>query len=99
LGHSPADFARRLEVRLKPRSPVLARTTLFPYRDAETVWNEHRESTRRFATSTSRGLSYATLGRRGPQFWPFPGGRRMRGRVVCMSTADSRRRRVARASW
>ena len=68
-----ADFARRLEVRLKPRSPVLARTTLFPYRDAESIWNEHRESTRGRDLDIT-GLSYALLDARGPQLWPFPEG-------------------------
>ena len=68
-----ADFARRLEIRIKPRSPVLSRTTLFPYGDAESVWNEHRESTRGRDLDIT-GLSYGLLDERGPQFWPFPEG-------------------------
>ena len=35
------DVARRLETMLRP-----AGTTLFPYETAESIWNEHRESTR-----------------------------------------------------
>jgi assimilatory nitrate reductase catalytic subunit len=59
------DFARRLELRLgKARS-------LFPYDDAEAVWNEHRESTRGRDLDIS-GLSWAALDT--PQQWPFPAG-------------------------
>ena len=62
------DFARRLERRLRPDRP-----TLFPWDDAEGVWNEHR------ATTVGRdldigGLSYALLEAKGPQQWPFPAG-------------------------
>ena len=59
------DFARRLERRLgRSRS-------LFPYADAEAVWNEHRESTRGRDLDIT-GLSYEALDT--PQQWPCPAG-------------------------
>lgn len=61
-------FARRIEERLRPVRP-----TLFPYRAAEDVFNEHRESTRGRDLDIT-GLSYALLENRGPQQWPFPEG-------------------------
>ena len=62
-----AEVARRLEMRLRPGLP-----TLFPYADAESVWNEHRESTRGRDLDIT-GLSYAALEQR-PQQWPCPQG-------------------------
>ncbi len=62
------DLARRLEGRLRPGSS----TTLFPYADAESVWNEHRESTRGRDLDIT-GLSYAQLEAQ-PAQWPFPEG-------------------------
>jgi assimilatory nitrate reductase catalytic subunit len=62
------DLARRLEVRLRPAGSA----TLFPYVDAESVWNEHRESTRGRDLDIT-GLSYAQLETR-PAQWPFPTG-------------------------
>lgn len=62
-----AEVARRLETRLRPGRP-----TLFPYVDAESVWNEHRESTRGRDLDIT-GLSYAALEQR-PQQWPCPQG-------------------------
>jgi assimilatory nitrate reductase catalytic subunit len=62
------DFARRLETRLRPGRP-----TLFPYADVESVWNEHRETTRGRDLDIT-GLSYAILDERGPQLWPFASG-------------------------
>jgi assimilatory nitrate reductase catalytic subunit len=78
------DFARRLESRLSPVRPEpvegRASTTLspngvvdaslFPYANAEEIFNEHR------ATTVGRdldigGLSYALLERAGPQQWPL----------------------------
>ena len=64
------DFARRLGSALD--EPERARR-LFPYRNAEQVWNEHRESTRGRDVDIT-GLSYALLESRGPQQWPFPEG-------------------------
>jgi len=68
-----ADFARRLERRL-------GRThSLFPYETAESVWNEHRETTRGRDLDIT-GLSYAMLDNAGPQQWPLKEGERT-GRV------------------
>jgi assimilatory nitrate reductase catalytic subunit len=66
------DFARRLEARLESRRPQHG-ATLFPYANAEAVFDEHR------ATTVGRdldigGLSYALLERSGPQQWPLPAG-------------------------
>lgn len=66
------DFARRLEQRLPERLPP-GRATLFPYDTAESVWNEHRESTRGRDLDIT-GLSYALLESAGPQQWPMPEG-------------------------
>ena len=59
-----ADFARRLDPDAGPR--------LFPYADAETVFNEHRETTRGRDLDIT-GLSYALLDA-APRQWPFPEG-------------------------
>ncbi|HEX7889077.1 MAG TPA: molybdopterin dinucleotide binding domain-containing protein, partial [Ramlibacter sp.] len=61
-----ADFARRLQAQLGSAG------ALFPYADAESVWNEHRESTRGRDLDIT-GLSYALI-ERSPQQWPFPEG-------------------------
>ncbi|MBX3618565.1 MAG: molybdopterin-dependent oxidoreductase [Rhizobacter sp.] len=61
------DFARRLEGRLRP-----GRASLFPYRTPESVWNEHRESTRGRDLDIT-GLSYARLDH-APAQWPCPEG-------------------------
>jgi assimilatory nitrate reductase catalytic subunit len=58
------EVARRLETRLRPGA-----RTLFPYADAEQVWNEHRDSTRGRDLDIT-GLSYARLDAEGPQQWP-----------------------------
>ena len=84
------DVARRVEERLRPGRP-----TLFPYADAESVWNEHRESTRGRDLDIT-GLSYATLERDGPQQWPLPAGA-SRGRArlyedLRFATPDGRAR-------
>ncbi|MFM9885070.1 MAG: molybdopterin-dependent oxidoreductase [Burkholderiales bacterium] len=63
-----ADFARRLELRLRSGKP-----SLFPYATAEEVWCEHRDSTAGRDLDIT-GLSYALLDERGPQQWPFPSG-------------------------
>jgi assimilatory nitrate reductase catalytic subunit len=62
------DFARRLETHLRPGRP-----TLFPYADAEAVWNEHRASTAGRDLDIT-GLSYPMLDAAGPQQWPLPAG-------------------------
>ena len=59
------DFARKL-------FPDGAR--LFPYETAESIFDEHRETTRGRDLDIT-GLSYALLAERGPQQWPFPRGR------------------------
>ncbi|ARU32474.1 nitrate reductase [Sulfuriferula sp. AH1] len=62
------DFAHRLGARLgKPGA------ALFPYANAEAVFNEHRESTRGRDLDIT-GLSYVLLDECGPQQWPYPQG-------------------------
>ena len=67
------DFAQRLEVLLKAGSQ-----TLFPYslthpdKGIETIWNEHRESTRGRDLDIT-GMSYAMLDAT-PQQWPLKAG-------------------------
>jgi assimilatory nitrate reductase catalytic subunit len=62
-----AEFARRLEAKLRPGAP-----TLFPYATPESVWNEHRESTRGRDLDIT-GLGYAKL-EAAPAQWPCPAG-------------------------
>jgi assimilatory nitrate reductase catalytic subunit len=62
------DVAQRLEARLRPGRP-----TLFPYDSPESVWNEHRETTRGRDLDIT-GLSYALLDSAGPQQWPLKEG-------------------------
>ncbi|MEJ8848469.1 molybdopterin-dependent oxidoreductase, partial [Variovorax rhizosphaerae] len=93
-----ADFAQRLEARLPPR----ASTTLFPYpldsdAGAESIWNEHRETTRGRDLDIT-GLSWSLLDAQGPQQWPLPEGANT-GRVRLYEdgvfpTADGRARFV-----
>jgi assimilatory nitrate reductase catalytic subunit len=61
------DFAQRLEHALGRSGP-----TLFPYTDAESIWNEHRESTRGRDLDIT-GLTYSIL-EDAPQQWPFVSG-------------------------
>jgi assimilatory nitrate reductase catalytic subunit len=49
--------------------------TLFPYGDPESIWIEHRESTRGRDLDIT-GLSYNLLDQQGPQQWPLPEGSR-----------------------
>ncbi|MFZ3018136.1 MAG: molybdopterin-dependent oxidoreductase [Gallionella sp.] len=65
-----ADFARRLEWRIAGRGAI-GGATLFPYRSAEEIFNEHRASTAGRDLDIG-GLSYALLEEVGPQQWPFP---------------------------
>ena len=62
------DFAQRLESTLRPGQP-----TLFPYPDAESIWLEHRESTRGRDLDIT-GLSWPMLDEKGPQQWPLREG-------------------------
>jgi len=68
------DFAQRLEVLLKPkRTPNQAGLTpLFPYSTTESIWQEHRESTRGRDLDIT-GMSYALLEQTAQQ-WPMPEG-------------------------
>lgn len=63
------DFARRLARRLGRRDGG----TLFPYADPETIFDEHRETTRGRDLDIT-GLSYSLLETTGPQQWPLPAG-------------------------
>ncbi len=62
------DVARRVEALMRPGRP-----SLFGYADAESVWNEHRATTRGRDLDIT-GLSYDLIERAGPQQWPFPAG-------------------------
>ncbi len=53
-------------------SPASGRGGLFPYDTPESIWSEHRESTRGRDLDIT-GLSYAAL-EQSPQQWPFPAG-------------------------
>ena len=61
------DFAQRLETRLRPGG-----ASGFAYASPESVWNEHRESTRGRDLDIT-GLDYAAL-EIAPRQWPFPEG-------------------------
>ena len=60
------DFAQRLEARAG------AKNTLFPYPTPESVWQEHRESTRGRDLDIT-GMSYDLLNQ-SPRQWPLPEG-------------------------
>ncbi len=64
--------ARLLEAKL-PAASSLAWRSLFNFADVQSVWEEHRESTRGRDLDIT-GLSYAILERDGPQYWPYPTG-------------------------
>ncbi len=64
------DLAHRLESRMAHRAGL---PTLFPYPDAESIWSEHRESTRGRDLDVT-GIDYALLETVGPQQWPMPAG-------------------------
>ncbi len=67
------DVAQRIEALLPPaRVPGLEGQTLFPYTTPESIWNEHRESTRGRDLDIN-GLSYAALDQQ-PQQWPHAQG-------------------------
>lgn len=65
------DFAQRLEKKLAAKS--LSGASLFNYPTTESVFNEHRETTRGRDLDIS-GLSYQLLEQQGPQQWPFKEG-------------------------
>ena len=62
------DISQRLAARIAPE-----RAALFDYPTPESVWLEHRESTRGRDLDIT-GLSYAMLESQGPQQWPLPEG-------------------------
>ncbi len=62
------DIARRLEARLRP-----GQATLFGFDTPESIWAEHRETTRGRDLDIT-GLSYAILDNQGPQQWPMRSG-------------------------
>jgi assimilatory nitrate reductase catalytic subunit len=66
--HIATDFSQRLEVLLA----TAGQATLFPYPTPESVWNEHRESTRGRDLDIT-GMSYAML-EAAPQQWPLREG-------------------------
>ena len=72
------DFGQRLAQRLGKSTALLDYSTAAGQADAtaETIWNEHRESTRGRDLDIT-GLSYATLETVGPQQWPYPTGARV----------------------
>ena len=88
------DVAQRLEARLPSRRSDGSRATLFPYASAESIWNEHRESTRGRDLDIT-GMSYPMLEAE-PQQWPLPEGQaRGRERLYAdgrFATADGRAR-------
>jgi assimilatory nitrate reductase catalytic subunit len=65
------DFGQRLEGLLGKRAKN--GQSMLTYPTPESVWNEHRESTRGRDLDIT-GLSYAALETQGPQLWPFPAG-------------------------
>lgn len=62
------DLGQRLEQHFGKTTP-----TLFPYDCPESIWNEHRETTRGRDLDIT-GLSYTWLESKGPQQWPMPDG-------------------------
>ncbi|MBL0419846.1 molybdopterin-dependent oxidoreductase [Ramlibacter sp. AW1] len=92
------DVARRLERLLPSRAGAVP--SLFPYASPESVWLEHRESTRGRDLDIT-GLGYALLDRR-PEQWPMPEGAAAgRARLYedgVFPTADGRAR-FADVAW
>jgi assimilatory nitrate reductase catalytic subunit len=69
------DFAQRLEALLpqhRAAAPAICSTTLFPYKSPESIWNEHRESTRGRDLDIT-GMTYPML-EQAPLQWPMPEG-------------------------
>jgi assimilatory nitrate reductase catalytic subunit len=69
------EFGRLLEAQLPERTShyLPGTSTLFPYTTPESVWNEHRETTRGRDLDIT-GMSYSLLDELGPQQWPMPEG-------------------------
>jgi assimilatory nitrate reductase catalytic subunit len=93
------DVARRMEALLPARRADGC--TLFPFDGPESLWNEHRESTRGRDLDIT-GLSYEMLDRQGPQQWPLRAGDAT-GAVRlyadgCFPTANGRARFAAPAA-
>ncbi|MCZ2495549.1 molybdopterin-dependent oxidoreductase [Xylophilus sp. Kf1] len=86
------DVADRLQARLGGQRPAR-----FDYPSAESVWNEHRETTRGRDLDIT-GLSYAAL-EAAPAQWPFPqgatAGRQRLYEDGVFATADGRARFIA----
>jgi assimilatory nitrate reductase catalytic subunit len=93
------DVARRLEALLPPRRADGA--ALFGFDTPESLWNEHRESTRGRDLDIT-GLSYAMLERDGPQQWPLREGEATGAKRLYangqFATADGRARFAAVAA-
>ena len=92
------DVAQRLEAVLQSRRVAalhgqLQSRSMFDFPNAESVWNEHRESTRGRDLDIT-GLSYAKLDQ--PQLWPYPDGATQGGERLYLdhrfATADGRAR-------
>jgi assimilatory nitrate reductase catalytic subunit len=69
------EFAQRLEALLVPKPKAdapAARPSLFSYPSPESIWNEHRESTRGRDLDIT-GMSYPML-EAAPRQWPLPQG-------------------------
>lgn len=66
------DIAKQLEKKLHTNL-LNAPLSLFNFSDAQSIWEEHRESTRGRDLDIT-GLSYQILEDAGPQQWPFPEG-------------------------
>jgi assimilatory nitrate reductase catalytic subunit len=87
------DFARRLEAAPAPGSAISEQAALFPYDDAEAVWNEHRETTRGRDLDIT-GLSYAAARTPRRSNGRCPKARRRQARLYedgVFPTADGRR--------
>ncbi len=69
----PAIDPAESSMRISALTPISGFSTLFPYTTPESIWNEHRESTRGRDLDIT-GLSYALLEAQGPQQWPYPQG-------------------------
>ena len=73
------EFAQRLEKEMRgapevsTATPNPTRVSLFPYETPESIWLEHRESTRARDLDIT-GMSYQMLDAQGPQQWPLRQG-------------------------